>query len=61
MRRGEALVAHGSSVGDSDSVELQMHFVGEVEGNLLGSLGLDHATVLLEDRVLEVLQQLGWF
>src|SRR5579862_7046893 len=52
----ESLSAHRPPVRDGNRVELQVHLVGQVERHLLGALGLDHSAVLLEDRVLELLQ-----
>jgi hypothetical protein len=43
--------AHRAPVGHRDRVELQVNLGGEIEGDTLGPLRLDHAPVLLEDRV----------
>ena len=56
---GETLLTHRPAVVDRDRVERQVHLGGQVERHPLGTLGLDDASVLLEDRALELLQYLG--
>src|SRR6266542_6100809 len=49
-------VGHGPSIGDGDGVEPEVQLLAEVERDLLRALGLDHAAVLAEDHVLELLE-----
>ena len=52
----QPLGLHGPAIRHRDRVELQMQFIGQVERNLLGTLRLDDALILVEDGVLERLQ-----
>src|SRR5262245_11004640 len=52
----EPEVGHGAPVGHGDRVELEMQLLAEVERHLLRPLRLDHAPVLPEDHVLELLE-----
>src|SRR6266849_5440947 len=52
----EPEIVHRAPVGDGDRVELEVELLAQVEGHLLGALGLHHARVLTEDHVLELLE-----
>src|SRR5262245_45197359 len=59
-RRGresrELEIGHGPAVGHGHRVEPEVQLLAEIEGDLLGPLGLHHPLVLAEDDVLEFLE-----
>src|SRR5919197_2922979 len=52
----EAEIVHRAPIGDRDGVELQVKLFAQIEGHFLGTLRFDHAPILAEDHILELLK-----